>query len=72
MLLPVCLTDDTVPPATAKALAHGLGLPHLRPILDEVPLDVVEAFLGNLTEGATGAYFQFDRGSMMDGCTLHP
>ena len=63
ILFPVCLTDDTVPPATAKALAHGLGVPHLAPVLDEVPmLDVVTGPLqGNLANGATGAYFQFDR-----------
>lgn len=68
VLFPVCLTDDTVPPATAKALAHGLGLPQMTPVLDEVPLlEIVEAPLRqNLDDGATGAYFQMDRISSGD------
>lgn len=68
LLFPVCLTDDTVPPATAQALAHGLGLPQMTPVLDEVPLlEIVEAPLQqNLGDGATGAYFQMDRISSED------
>ena len=63
LLFPVCVEDDTVPPATAKALAHGLNIPHLTPVLDSVPmLEVQEGPLqGNLSSGATAAYFQFDR-----------
>ena len=63
VLFPVCVEDDTVPPATAKALAHGLNIPHLAPVLDPVEmLDVQEGPLkANLPSGATGAYFQFDR-----------
>ena len=63
VLFPVCVEDDTVPPATAKALAHGLGISHMTPILDAVPmLDIEEGPLqGNHHSGATAAYFQFDR-----------
>ena len=63
LLFPVCVEDDTVPPATAKALAHGLNISHMTPILDEVPmLEVEEGPLqGNHSSGATAAYFQFDR-----------
>ena len=63
LLFPVCVEDDTVPPATAKALAHGLNIPHMTPVLDTVPmLEVQEGPLHeNLPSGATAAYFQFDR-----------
>jgi hypothetical protein len=63
LLFPVCLNDDTVPPATAKALARSLDIPHLTPIFETVPmLEVQDGPLqNNLPSGATGAYFQFDR-----------
>ncbi len=63
LLFPVCLVDDTVPPATAIALARGLDIPHMTPILDIVPmLEIQEGPLSNnLPDGATAAYFQFDR-----------
>ena len=63
VLFPVCVEDDTVPPATAKALAHGLNIPHLTPVLDTVPLlEIQEGPLhANLPSGSTAAYFQFDR-----------
>ena len=63
VLFPVCVEDDTVPPATAKALAHGLNIPHMTPVLDTVPLlEIQEGPLqGNMPDGNTAAYFQFDR-----------
>lgn len=68
VLFPVAVIDDTVPPATAKSLARGLGLPHLAPILDPVAglEDVSGPLHANLTDGATGAYFQLDRVSEDD------
>ena len=51
LLFPVCVEDDTVPPATAKALAHGLNIPHLKPVLDPVPmLEVQRSPSRKLTE----------------------
>ena len=63
LLLPVAEVDDTVPPASAKALARGLGLPHLAPVADPVPgLEEVDGPLAaNGPDGSTIAYFQLDR-----------
>lgn len=72
VLFPVAVIDDTVPPATAKSLARGLGVPHLAPVIDPVAgLDEVSGPLhANLLDGATGAYFQLDRISE-DGSVAH-
>jgi hypothetical protein len=69
ILFPVAEIDDTVPPASAKALARGLRLPHLAPVPDPVPaLDVVDGPLsGNGPDGSTVAYFQLDRVSSGGG-----
>ncbi len=69
LLFPVAMNDDTVPPSSAKALARGLGLPHLTPAPDPVDtLDEVAGPLsGNGPDGATVAYFQLDRVTRGDG-----
>jgi len=69
LLLPVSLKDDDVPPAAGRALARGIGLPHLKPIAENVSLlEVKEGPLhNNLIHGVTGAYFQFDRITSDDG-----
>lgn len=63
LLFPVAEVDETVPPSSAKALARGLGLPHLSPVPDPVPtLVAVDGPLqANGPDGATVAYFQLDR-----------
>ena len=63
LLFPVCSTDEVVPPATAKALSHGLNIPQMAPVLDKVPLlEIQEAPLhANAIHGTTSAYFQMDR-----------
>jgi hypothetical protein len=69
ILLPVSLQDDDVPPAAGRALVRSIGLPHLMPVAEKVSLlEVIEGPLqGNLEEGNTGAYFQFDRVSSDNG-----
>ncbi len=63
VLLPVAVEDETVPPASAKALARAMRLPHVGPVAD--PVDYLEEqpapVSGNMPGEATGAYFQFDR-----------
>lgn len=69
VLFNVAANDETVPPATGRALARALGLPHVAPVVDvvdglsEVPAPVV----GNLPGGETAGFFQFDRVSSGDG-----
>jgi hypothetical protein len=69
LLFPVSVDDDVVPPAAAKALVRGLGIPQLEPAPDPVP--AVEEVSGpvqeNMPDGSTAAYFQFDRVSSGEG-----
>ena len=64
VLVQVGMDDEVVPPASGHALARALGAPHLQPVVEEVPLlEVVEGpvVAGNLPDGSTAAFFQFDR-----------
>jgi hypothetical protein len=72
VLLPVSSNDETVPPASGRALARALGAPHLAPVvLDTELLDVVEGPLaGNLPGNITAAYFQLDRVTVGDAVVL--
>lgn len=68
VLFPVAKDDQTVPPASGRALARAMGIPHLAPVLTPVELiDVVEGpQTGNL-DGTTAAYYQYDRVSQGNG-----
>lgn len=69
VLLPVSKVDRTVPPPAGRALARGLGVPHLPPVVEAVDgLEVSEEapLVGNL-DGISGAYFQLDRITSGDG-----
>ncbi|MCB9508137.1 MAG: hypothetical protein H6698_02915 [Myxococcales bacterium] len=63
LLFPVSTWDETVPPATGRALARAIGLPQAGPLFYDVEvIDAIEAPVSeNMTEGTTAAYFQFDR-----------
>jgi len=62
LLLPLAMFDEVVPPSTGEALARSLGLPQMRPIVEEVPpLAVVDGPLSANLDGVTAGYFQFDR-----------
>ncbi len=63
LLVPVAIFDDTVPPATARALARALRLPQVPPVVEAVPpleASSLAPLAGNLG-GRTAGYFQFDR-----------
>ena len=63
LLLPVAMADEVVPPATGRALARSLLLPHVPPVAEAVPLLEVAPgapLSGNL-DGVTAGFFQFDR-----------
>ena len=64
VLVQVGMADEVVPPSSGHALARALDLPHLEPVVETVPLlEVIdeEPVVANLEDGATGAFFQFDR-----------
>ncbi|MCB9520902.1 MAG: hypothetical protein H6698_07010 [Myxococcales bacterium] len=63
VLLQTAEFDDTVSPASGRALARALGLAHVAPVATPVVgLEVVEApVAGNGRDASTLAYFQFDR-----------
>lgn len=64
VLFPVALRDETVPPATGRALARALGAPQVGEVFDPVAvIPLGEApVLGNAgSETQTAAYMQFDR-----------
>ena len=63
LLLQVGLADEVVPKTSGAAMARALGLPHMMPVAESVALlDEVEGPLSaNSTDGATHAFFQFDR-----------
>ncbi|MBW1880191.1 MAG: hypothetical protein JRJ84_17665 [Deltaproteobacteria bacterium] len=63
VLLPVSLVDEAVPAETGRALARGLGVPHLPPVADPVdglPTSAALPLTANL-DGLTAGYFQYDR-----------
>jgi len=64
ILLQVGIHDEVVPKTSGFALARAMGLPHLTPVAEEVPLLAHEdgPLAGNSDDGmATHAFFQFDR-----------
>ncbi len=63
LLVPVADKDETVPPATAQALARALGVPHVGPVFTEVfGLEQQDTpTTDNTVYGVTAGYFQFDR-----------
>ena len=63
LLVPVADQDDTVPPATAHALARALGVPHVGPVFTDVfGLEKQSTPSSeNTNYGVTAGYFQFDR-----------
>lgn len=62
LLLPVAMSDRTVPPSTGKALARAFVAPQVTPIVEPVaPLAPADAPLAANLDGKTVGYFQFDR-----------
>lgn len=69
LLFPVAAEDETVPPASGRALARALAVPHVGPVATPVEL-LVQAPLpvsGNLGGEVTAGYFQLDRVSAGGG-----
>ncbi len=63
MLLQVAIDDEVVPKSAGFAMARALNLPHMTPIAETVPLlaQVDGPLAGNGVDGATHAFFQYDR-----------
>lgn len=62
IVLPVAQFDEIVPPPTGRALARGLGLAHLDPVIEPVPpLAPTRGPLAGNREGATSVFVQLDR-----------
>ncbi len=62
VLFPVAVEDEVVPPASGRALARAMGIPHMTPVITPVELiDVVEGPVSGNLDGTTAAYFQYDR-----------
>jgi hypothetical protein len=65
LLVQVAMQDEVVPPASGRALARALDVPHLGTVVEEVALIPVEPTLptrGNVADGAaTAGFFQLDR-----------
>lgn len=63
VLVPVSVFDQTVPPATGRALARSMALPHVPPVVEPVSLLTVSApapLVANV-DGTTAGFFQLDR-----------
>ncbi len=68
VLFPVAKDDQTVPPASGRALARAMGIPHLAPQLTPVELiDLVSGPQTGNVDGTTAAYYQYDRVSQGGG-----
>jgi dienelactone hydrolase len=70
LLLPVAAQDEVVPPSTGQALARAFGLPHVAPVVEQVPLldQVVTAPVSaNLAAQWTTGFFQL--GTVTNGGT---
>lgn len=70
LLVAVSTFDEVVPPATGRALARALGIPHVGPVF--TPVDLIEQQMApikaNLWDGqATAGYTQLDRITNDDG-----
>jgi hypothetical protein len=63
VLFPVAVEDETVPPASGRALARAMDITHVKPVLTEVRLLHVAGapVSDNAANGTTAGYFQFDR-----------
>ncbi|MCB9780936.1 MAG: hypothetical protein H6742_20375 [Alphaproteobacteria bacterium] len=64
LLLQVARDDEVVPRTSGYALARALDLPHMEPVVEPVELlQTIDAdpVVGNLPDGGTAAFFQFDR-----------
>ncbi len=64
VLFPVAIGDEVVPPAAGRALARGLGIPQVPPVL--FPVDLIEVtgpapVSADLPDSTTAGYFQLDR-----------
>jgi hypothetical protein len=64
ILFPVAIGDEVVPPAAGRALARGLGIPQVPPVL--VPVDLIPVtgpapVSADFSGGTTAGYFQLDR-----------
>jgi hypothetical protein len=61
-----------VPKTSGAAMARALGLPHMQPVAESVPLltEVDGPLAGNGPDAATHAFFQFDR--VTDGARTVP
>jgi hypothetical protein len=72
LLLQVGMDDEVVPKTSGAAMARALGLPHMRPVAESVPLltEVDGPLAGNGPDAATHAFFQFDR--VTDGARTVP
>jgi dienelactone hydrolase len=66
LLLEVATQDEVVPPATGKALARALGLPHVAPVVEEVAL-VSPVVAAPVEGGRVAGFLQLDRVSGDDG-----
>jgi hypothetical protein len=60
--------DTFVPNNASRAMAHALGLPHVRPVARALPtLEQVDAPLSsNIAPGITAGYFQYDPATTPD------
>lgn len=70
LLVAVSTFDEVVPPATGRALARALGIPHVGPVFTPVELIEQQAapMKANASEGrATAGYTQLDRITNDDG-----
>lgn len=64
LLFPVAIGDEVVPPAAGRALARGLGIPQVPPVLvpdDLIPVTGPAPVSANFSGGTTAGYFQLDR-----------
>jgi hypothetical protein len=63
VLLQVGVYDEVVPKTSGYALARAMRLPHMQPVAEEVDFlqSVGGPLAGNGVDGATHAFFQFDR-----------
>jgi hypothetical protein len=61
LLLPVANHDQVVPPPAGRMLARALGLPHVAPVVEPVPLlgPVIDAPVIGAGEGRTWGFFQY-------------
>jgi hypothetical protein len=61
LLLPVANHDQVVPPPAGRMLARALGLPHVAPVVEAVPLlgPVIDAPVVADLDGRTVGFFQY-------------